>query len=166
MRWAWIIVLLVACNDAPEKERAPVGGGADPKPAPVVPLDGPPRWVQYDHILITFRGAHKIVDHSRTKEQARELALSVLERAKSGLVRFALLKDQYSDDRAADGSKRGPYIMLNEGEPQKAAEHIPRKNAAKALADLVFRLDVGEIDMCEYHPDHSPFGWHIVQRQR
>jgi len=159
-------LLFLACVAACDAKRpAPP---APPSPAPAEPVAAAPprqpRRVTYDHILITFKGAHKRVSSSLTREQAEALAKSLFERLEAGVVDWNAAKAEYTADRGMKtGAPLGPYVMVNDG-VQYAAGEIPRANAARGLGDLVFFLKVGEIGLVEYDPKTSEYGWHIVKR--
>jgi cyclophilin family peptidyl-prolyl cis-trans isomerase len=96
------------------------------------------------HILIAYQGAGGSTQ-PRTKEEARELAETILKRAEAG-EDFANLAQAYSDSESA---KKGGLI----GE-------IAKGMTAPAFDQAAFRLKVNEIS--EVTP--TPAGFQIIQR--
>lgn len=118
----------------------------------------PPR-VVVRHVLISFRGT-KVPGVTRTKEEAERLAQKVLELAKSGRD-FGDLVRLYTDDRGSDGT----YAMSNWG-VQPESDETPREGMVRGFGRTAFSLEPGEIGMTPYHSTESPFGWHILRRDR
>ncbi|MBI3847152.1 MAG: peptidylprolyl isomerase [Planctomycetes bacterium] len=138
------------------------GKGADEKPSatgtmPVKP-DKEPDHVKVQHILIAFRGApgpgQKL---SRTKEDAQKLAHEILDRARAG-ENFDELMKQYSNDEPP-----GIYSMANNGITAGQGEYA-RSGMVGAFGNVGFAISPGNIDIAEYDPKTSPFGWHIIKR--
>jgi parvulin-like peptidyl-prolyl isomerase len=118
-----------------------------------------PQRVTVQHILISFKGADPRIDVSRTREEAEELAKTLLERAKQGDDFDALVKEFTND------SHPGIYTMTNlDVEPDRAKNEFPRAGMVKAFGDVSFALEVGETGMTEYDPQASKYGWHIIKR--
>jgi hypothetical protein len=159
-RAAWLVLLLAgACGERPTARPAPK---AEPEEAVVRNPKDQPRWVEFDHIFITYRD-HERFGQVRSKEEAGRLARKVYEWARDG-TDWDLLKDKYSDDRAKEsGLANGPYIIVNDGLRHRTGQ-IPRAQYAKRVGDLLFTMEVGEIRLAEYHPEDCQFGWHIVKR--
>jgi len=160
-----IVLLAAACGGAGPlpKSAPPPEPESEPEPEPPR-REGPPRLVKFDHILISFEGAPDDRARAlRSKEEAEDLAFRLLDRVKAG-VDFDLLKREYSDDRSKDtGAALGPYDVVNDG-VRSLGRQIPRKNYYKAIGDLIFSLDVGEVGIAKFHPKHCPQGWHVVKR--
>ncbi|MCJ7579388.1 MAG: peptidyl-prolyl cis-trans isomerase [Candidatus Aminicenantes bacterium] len=111
------------------------------------------------HILISFQGAPRMTDVTRTLEEARELAKEILKRAKDGEDFDALVKE-YTDDQHP-----GIYKMANtDVTPDREGGESSRGRMVKAFGDVSFSLSVGEIGMTEYSPETSMYGWHIIKR--
>ena len=45
-----------------------------------------------------------------------------------------------------------------------AAGYYPRGQMAGAFGDVGWRLELDQVGVAAYHPDKSPFGWHIIKR--
>jgi peptidyl-prolyl cis-trans isomerase D len=124
-------------------------GGSKDEPAHVV----------VQHVLVSFEGA-KVPGVTRTQDEAKALAQRVLAEAKSGRD-FAELVRLYTDDRGSDGT----YAMANWGVPTESGE-TERRRMVRGFGTVAFTLGVGEVGLCEYDPNASPFGWHVVKRVR
>jgi hypothetical protein len=159
-RLGLLLVLSAACGngDPPAPPRRPEPPSPEPPPA-----TGVPERVRYEQILIAFRGSYSRTDIFRTREEARELARSILERARTGFD-FEALKQEFSDDRnQATGLALGPYDTVREDLARYAAE-IPRTNLYTGLANVVYALKVGEVGLVEHDPKRCPIGWIVVKR--
>lgn len=162
-----VLVALAGCADksapAPTPPVSPPPAPA-PAPVPVVPLPAPPAppepepsKITVQHVLIAFEGAKMAENVTRTREEAKKLALEVLERAKKGEDIEALSKE-YSTDPGG-----GKYTLVNTGVAPKGDE-IPRKQFIKPFVDVAFKLKVGGVGLVEYEPKAAPFGWHVIKR--
>lgn len=113
---------------------------------PSADLSGPSE-IGARHILVSYRGASHAAPYvTRTKEEARYLAVSLRERALSGEDFEQLARDS-SDDRgsAAAGGELGMF---------RRDQMVPQFSKA------AFALDVGAVsDVVE-----SEFGFHVIQR--
>jgi hypothetical protein len=163
-----VLAALAACGDAPAPKAAPPVRASEPPPATPEPDGGEreePRWVRYDHILITFRGAYKAIHGDRTRAEAEAFANGLYRRIRDGLVSWEAAKREYSDDRGeGHGQALGPYLMVNFGVRRTEPDQIPRDVAEPGLAKVVFALDVGEVGLAPYDPRACKWGWHIVKR--
>jgi foldase protein PrsA len=111
------------------------------------------------HILISFQGAPRMSDVTRTQEEAQELAKEILKRAQEGEDFDALVKE-YTND-----SHPGIYKMSNiDVAPDESSGEFSRAGMVKAFGDVSFSLAVGEIGMTEFDPETSMYGWHIIKR--
>jgi len=118
---------------------------------------GEPDQVVVQHILIGFKKSVRGKEITRTRKQARALTMSLMDRIEAGEDFDALVKE-YTND-----SYPGIMTLINEGarlEPQTT----PRKNVVLRFGDVSFRLEVGEVQIANYHVQMSPFGWHIIKR--
>lgn len=143
------LLLLSACGGEPNEE--------------LPPLQTSPERVEVDHILIA-------VDQSGVPgglpiAEASKLAAEVWKEVQDG-GDWAKLKEKYSNDRPPKGKARGPYGIYDDlaGVHQARRDEMPRGRSAKFFGDLSFTLRVGEMGMANYHPQDSPFGWHIIKR--
>ena len=121
---------------------------------------GEPERIVVQHILVSFAGATRS-QNKRSKEDAEKLAKDVLRRARGGESFEALMK-AYSDDPGP-----GQYRMSNHGVatvPPPGEEFHPRNFMVPSFGDLGFKLEIDEIALAVYHPEKSPFGWHILKR--
>jgi parvulin-like peptidyl-prolyl isomerase len=106
-----------------------------------------PELIRVSHILITHAGAGGMeVSATRGRDEALQVALDVLFRARKG-EDFAELAREYSDDRmTADKGGRLPMIDRGQTVPQ--------------FEEAVFSLAPGEIsDVVE-----TQFGFHVIKR--
>ncbi len=155
-----VLALAVACGDG--KPAAPATPEAPPKPPPA-PLSALPDRVTYDQILVAFKGSYERTETERTREEARALAYSILDRVEAG-VDFEALKREFSDDRNPEyGTALGPYDTAKDGLPRTGME-IPLSNLHKGLAEVVYRLKVGEIGIVDFDEKRFPIGWMVVKR--
>lgn len=133
------------------------GGSVSTPTTPTVEPDH----IQVQHILIGFKGSVRGKPITRTQEEARTLAYSVLERAKAGDAFDDLVK-QYTDDQAP-----GIYGMANNGvAPDATQQEFARNGMVAAFGDVGFKLAVGAIGIADYDPRTSPFGYHVIKRLR
>jgi hypothetical protein len=128
-------------------------------PAPPAPSSAAPaaEHIKVQHILIAFAGKVPGRNVTRTQDEARALALQILDRAKKG-EDFDSLVRTYTDDRAP-----GIYGLANSGF-QPAEGEFSRERMVPAFGNVGFSLAPGEIGMAEYDPRTSPYGWHIIKR--
>jgi hypothetical protein len=119
-----------------------------------------PDYITVQHCLIAFKGSLPKPTVTRSKDEAKQLAYEVFEKAKKG-ENFDGLVKQYTDD-----SPPGIYVMANTGKPPRKPipQEFPRGRMVAAFGDTGFPLKVGEYGMADYDPVKSPFGWHIVKR--
>jgi hypothetical protein len=125
---------------------------------PVKPAIAPAH-VEVQHILIGFAGSVPGKGITRTKEEASKLAHEILEKARKG-ANFDTLVTQYTDD-----SPPGVYKMSASGVPPQLGEYS-RDQMVPAFGNVGFAISPGNIDIAEYDPTTSPFGWHIIKRLR
>ena len=115
-----------------------------------------PDHVTVSHVLVAFQGAMRS-RATRSREEARVLALDILKQAQAGADFKALMK-QHSDDPGA-----GTYEMANHGVRNRPGE-FARGGMAPAFGDVGFKLGLGEVGLGEYDTKKSPFGYHIIKR--
>ena len=116
-----------------------------------------PEHIQVQHLLVGFAGSIPGKRITRTQEEARTLAYSLLDQAKAGGDFDALVR-QHTDD-----SPPGIYGMANVGVTPARGEY-PRQGMVAAFGDTGFPLQVGEYGIADFDPRKSPYGWHIVKR--
>jgi hypothetical protein len=121
------------------------------------PTQEPDR-ITVQHILIGFTGSVPGKTINRTKEEARTLAYSLLERARGGEAYDALVRE-FTDD-----SWPGTYGMANRGVTPASANEYARDGMVPAFGNVGFKLAVDEFGVADYDPTTSPYGWHIIKR--
>ena len=117
----------------------------------------PPEHIEVQHVLIGFEGKipGKVV--TRSQAEAEKLAAELLERARKG-EDFDQLVQKYTDDQWP-----GFYGLANTGVTPAEGE-FTRDGMVKGFSDIAFSLSPGNIDMTNYDPQNSPYGWHIIKR--
>lgn len=152
-----LALLLPACGtDKTGEAPAPA---PTPAPAPAIDMDAdiktlmakaeqPDEQIEIQHILISYKGAPRMRNVTRSMEEAGVLAKKVYAEVVRGGDFGALVK-QYTND-----SFPGIYPMT------KAA----RRGMVQGFGDVGFRLKVGEVGVAPYDPKTSPYGWHIIKR--
>ena len=122
-------------------------GGSAPEPQRVV----------VQHILVSFTGRlpNKLV--TRSQAEAETLARELLERARKG-EDFDAMVQQNTDDQHP-----GLYTLVNRGRSSVAGEY-GREQLVAGFGDVAFRLQVGEVGLCEYNLTRSPYGFHVIKR--
>ncbi len=146
------LILLSACNSAPDEPATraattalPADPHADPRSG--APNPAGPRTVAASHVLVMHRGSERVPPNvTRTRDEARTRAEDVLRRARAG-EDFAGLARQFSDEPGA-ASSGGSLGSFGHGAMVPAFERA------------AFALGVGEIsDIVE-----TPFGFHVIKR--
>lgn len=127
-----------------------------PETMPAKPAMAPAHIV-VQHILIGFVGSVPGKPITRTKDQAKKLAYEILDKARRG-ANFDTLVTEYTDDRPP-----GIYKMAATGISHAMGEY-PRENMVPAFGDVGFAISPGNIDIADYDPVKSPYGWHIIKR--
>jgi foldase protein PrsA len=123
------------------------------------PADGrrEPDRVVVQHVLIGFKHSIPNKTLERSKAQARQLAEDLLRRARDGEDFDALVR-QYTDDRHP-----GIYVLTNHKAPRTTGART-RDEMVPRFGDVAFRLEVGEVELAEYHAALCPYGWHVLKR--
>jgi PPIC-type PPIASE domain len=118
-----------------------------------------PDHIRVQHILIGYTGSVPGKNITRTKEEAKTLAYSLVDSAKAG-VSFDDLVVRHTDD-----SPPGIYGMSNRGATSAGPpKEYPRDNMVPAFGNVGFTLAVGEIGIADYDPKTSPYGYHVIKR--
>jgi hypothetical protein len=104
--------------------------------------------ITVQHVLISFQGAPRMTNVTRSKEEAKELTERVWAKALTSSD-FKGLMAAYSNDTGP-----GEYPMTK----------ATRAQMVKAFGDVGFRLKVGEMGVAPWDASASPFGWHIIKR--
>jgi parvulin-like peptidyl-prolyl cis-trans isomerase-like protein len=116
-----------------------------------------PERVTVQHLLVSFSGRLPGKTVTRSKEEAEKLAHELLERARKGEDFDALVK-QYTDDQHP-----GFYTLVNKSRSQAAGEY-GREQLVAGFGDVSFKLQPGEVGLCEYDATRSPYGYHLIKR--
>ncbi len=116
-----------------------------------------PEHIRVQHILIGFKGSVPGKTITRTPEEARTLAYSLVDSAKTGVSYDDLVK------RHTDDSPPGIYGMSNRGVATAGSE-FARDRMVPAFGNVGFKLAVGEIGVADYDPKTSPYGYHVIKR--
>jgi hypothetical protein len=168
----FLVAALLAFGCAKKKEEvtittdttatsAPAGDSTVAAPAPAntlpTPPATPPDHVEVQHVLIGFVGKVPGKPNTRTQAEAEKLAAEVLDRARKG-EDFDQLVQKYTDDQWP-----GIYGLANTGITPAQGEY-PRSGMVKGFSDVAFSLSPGNVDVANYDPKTSPFGWHIIKR--
>ena len=118
-----------------------------------------PQYITVQHILIGFTGSVPGKPITRRKDEAKDLAEDILEKAKSGADFDGLVKE-YTDD-----AHPGIYKMSNFGIPANMAERVfARDGMVPAFGNVGFKLEVGDVGIAPYDVKNSPYGWHVIKR--
>ncbi len=110
------------------------------------------------HVLVSFAGKLPGTMVRRSEEEARQLAIDILERAESG-EEFDVLVKEYTDD-----SYPGIYGMANQGVVPQGENEYRREDMVPGFGDVAFALAPGGFGLCEFDAMKSPFGFHIIKR--
>lgn len=132
----------------------------------VVLDNGEPSHITVQHILVGFDGSLQGKSVTRPKAEAEVLANELLERARDG-ENFGRMVKEYTDDSAPGIyhlANRGQASSIHSSKPDESVS--PRHMMVPAFGDVGFPLEVGDVGIAEYHPQNSPFGWHIIKRLR
>ena len=116
-----------------------------------------PEHIRVQHILIGFKDSVRGKTITRTLEEARALAYSLVDSAKSGVSYDDLVR------RHTDDSPPGIYGMSNRG-VAPAGNEYSREKMVPAFGNVGFKLTVGEIGVADYDPKTSPYGYHVIKR--
>ncbi|MCA8912116.1 MAG: peptidylprolyl isomerase [Planctomycetes bacterium] len=125
--------------------------GLDESTLPTV-QDPPPEKAVVQHILIAWDGSGVDTQKAvRSKEEAHELALEVLKKARKKGADWGKLQDDYNEDcgKNPDGTDNTHNNYTATAEAR----------LVKPFKDLALSLGVGQIDICE-----SKYGYHIIKR--
>jgi hypothetical protein len=120
-------------------------------------VEAAPDHIKLQHVLISFAGKVPGKNVTRSQEEARALAVQILERATKG-EDFDELVRTYTDDRPP-----GIYLLANSGVAPVSGESS-RDRMVPAFGNVGFSLAPGKIGMAEYDPRTSPYGWHVIKR--
>ena len=118
-----------------------------------------PDHIRVQHILIGFKGSVPGKNITRTVEEAKALAYSLVDSAKSG-VNYDDLVARHTDDSAP-----GIYGLANNGvTPAGPPTEYGRAQMVPAFGNVGFKLKLGEIGVADYDARNSPYGFHVIKR--
>jgi len=118
-----------------------------------------PNRVRVMQIHVPWKDSKGSHGATRTREEARTLAEDCYRRALAG-EEFEQLADRFHDQ---DSGMPPSLTVVARGTKAEPGERTSR-SLPTAFARLIFRLDVGEVGICQDHVEESPFGWHVVKR--
>ncbi len=147
---------LAACGKK-EEAPAPAPPSAPRKDRPEKIANGEPAVVTVKHVLIAVEGRADRNKKKRTPQQAEREAFEVIARARAG-EDFDKLMGELSDDTGG-----GTYTLVNTGVDPEGDES-PRGRMVRSFGDVSFKINVGEINLADHHPQDSPFGYHVIKR--
>src|SRR5689334_6389771 len=117
-----------------------------------------PEHIKVQHILLGFKGSVPGKNITRSLEEAKALAYSLVDSAKAG-VSYDDLVARHTDDSAP-----GIYGLANKGAVSAGPpKEYPRENMVPAFGDVGFKLQVGEIGVADYDARTSPYGYHVIK---
>ncbi len=124
----------------------------------IFPVQGKePEKITVQHILIGFKNRIPNKPLERSKQEAKALALELLQRAEDGEDFDALVKE-YTNDTV-------PGIMIvTNNKASAVAGGRKRSDLVPKFGDVAFRLEVGEIGMANFNTAVCPYGWHVIKR--
>lgn len=118
-----------------------------------------PDHIRVQHILIGFKGSVPGKNITRTVEEAKTLAYSLVDSAKSG-VNYDDLVARHTDDSAP-----GIYGLANRGvTPAGPPTEYGRDQMVPAFGNVGFKLKLNEIGVADYDARTSPYGYHVIKR--
>lgn len=100
------------------------------------------------HILIQHKDGGT---ETRKLKEAEERAAEVYRRVAQG-EDFEKLRQEFCDD------------TRKQKEQGRDAQPYKVQGMVADFMDVSLRLKVGEVGVCDYNADSSPFGWHIIKR--
>lgn len=104
--------------------------------------------VKVQHLLVSFKGAPRMRNVERSKEEAEALTAEIWQEIQAGEDFDGLVK-KYTND-----SHPGIYPMTLPGRGQMVA----------GFGNVGWRLEVGEFGIAPWNATASPYGWHIIKR--
>jgi hypothetical protein len=137
--------LLWFANKGPGRKRA------DPKPKSIV----------VRQIFIPWRGAKGNPKVEATREQAAKLARECLQKLNAGADVEALAKEYGYE---MEGWPLRMEIIVPPA--RRTRETVFSDELPRAFARLAFALEPGEAGLCEWHREDSPWGFHVIVREK
>jgi len=121
--------------------------------------DKEPDHIRVQHILIGFKGSVPGKNITRTVDEAKTLAYSLVDSAKAG-TNYDDLVARHTDDSAP-----GIYGLANRGvTPAGPPSEYGRDQMVPAFGNVGFKLKLGEIGVADYDAKTSPYGYHVIKR--
>jgi hypothetical protein len=93
----------------------------------------------------------------RTRAEAESLAESLLVQAWAGADFDSLVEVR------SDADYPGIFALANHDVPPDSGEYR-RATFVQRFGDVSFCLSPGNIDLADYDPLTSPYGWHLIKR--
>ncbi|MBE7492060.1 MAG: peptidylprolyl isomerase [Planctomycetes bacterium] len=115
--------------------------------------------IEVQHLLVAHKDAG-IGGVTRSLAEAEKLTGQLLDEILKGANFDALVKKHTNDQHP------GIYGMTMKGGGDRARNIYPRSGMVAAFGDVGWRLDVNEIGVAPYHPQKSPYGFHIIKRTK
>ena len=154
-------LLLAGCGKDEADSPRPAPGEQPPAEA-----DAPKR-ILVDQILISFKDSpQERLRHPRTLEEAKKLAESLYARIRGG-VSFRQLQAKYTDARQKTGRPEAAFVACNKGVPARPTEkvfHLAYTQMWPGWAEVIFRLQPGEVGFVPYDKKRAGDGYYIVAR--
>jgi hypothetical protein len=113
--------------------------------------------VQVQHLLVSFKGGG-IGGVERSLDEAEILAAQLYAQIKSGEDFDAMVKKHTNDQYP------GIYNLTQRGSGDASNNVFHRRDMVAGFGEVGFRLEVGEVGVTQYHPEKSPYGYHIIKR--
>jgi hypothetical protein len=148
-----LCVALAACASPRLTAEAPSAERSDPQRPP-------PAHIVVDHILIGVKSA-RFPEGKRSAAEAGAFARDLLAKIRAG-ADWAAAKRANSEDPPPGG----PYAMADRGTKPSGPNEFARDGMVPAFGDVGFALAVGEIGLAEYDATKSPFGFHLIRRDK
>jgi parvulin-like peptidyl-prolyl isomerase len=139
---------LAGCGDGATSTKS---GGTPPATPPTAPGQ-----VTVTHFLIAYRSDQYMPTAKRTKEQALEVARSLLKDAAAGRS-FDEIVEKFTDDRSTKTGKPNS----NNGKP--GSYTFPPPQMMPAFDKAARETPVGKITP---EPIETPYGYHVIRRDK
>ena len=118
-----------------------------------------PEHIRVQHILIGFKGSVPGKNITRSVDEAKALAYSLVDSAKAG-TSYDDLVVRHTDDSAP-----GIYGLANRGVTASGPpREYGRDQMVPAFGNVGFKLKLGEIGVADYDAKTSPYGYHVIKR--
>jgi len=118
------------------------------------------RRVEVRQILVRFKGLRG-TKTTRTREDARKLALGVVTKLRAG-ADFNALQKEHDESKSA----KWKSLLRIQANTRRAPERgwVRASRLPRAVSRTALSLDVGEVALCEFHRVEAPDGYHVLLR--